>query len=470
MATVTYIPEHTQSQTAMRRVIDYVVQDKKTLYEQDERKYKLISGKDCCPDIAFQEFMATKKQYDKAVGMFFYQYVQSFSPDEDITTEQVHAVGLELAEYFKGHEVLVATHVDAKHIHTHFIINSVSFETGLKLQEGPDSLFKLRKMSDEKCLSHNLSVLPPYSHGISDVKGLNAREYRAAEKGDSWKFRLMGAIDQSMAASRTKIEFIDNMAVHGYQTNWTANRKHITYTTVDGKKCRDNKLHEEKYLKERMEGYFLELSTIERQEQAREDARNCRSGRGVVEALPPDCLRDTARTMGSDNNAAFGTAQNDYRNAGIHELLADAGLLERHARPLASKYETRPPERDNGVPGQPKNRDGQNEVGNGRADGILGERYSRKNAGYRPKPERKPKGAVLVSEQPAAEMGRSRRGYYDSMLGGLESPEPDLNDDLQEKKNSQKKESVRQFLHEHPKQRGKRNVRQHDRDEWDMEM
>lgn len=60
MATVTYIPEHTQSKTAMGRVIDYATQAKKTLYEQDGRQFKLISGKDCCPDIAFQEFMATK--------------------------------------------------------------------------------------------------------------------------------------------------------------------------------------------------------------------------------------------------------------------------------------------------------------------------------------------------------------------------------------------------------------------------
>ncbi len=35
-------------------------------------------------------------------------------------------------EQFKGYEVLVATHIDREHIHSHFIVNSVSAETGLK--------------------------------------------------------------------------------------------------------------------------------------------------------------------------------------------------------------------------------------------------------------------------------------------------------------------------------------------------
>ena len=59
-----------------------------------------------------------------------------------------------------------------------------------------------------------------------------------------------------MSAARSKEEFIRMMEAEGYGVRWTAERKYITYTTPDGQKCRDNKLHEEKFLKENMENEF----------------------------------------------------------------------------------------------------------------------------------------------------------------------------------------------------------------------
>lgn len=88
--------------------------------------------------------------FHKLDGINFYQYVQSFSPKENITYEQAHAIGLEFAiKTWPGYEVLVTTHCDAQHIHSHFVINSVSFETGRKLRQPPDTL---RQLSDEICI------------------------------------------------------------------------------------------------------------------------------------------------------------------------------------------------------------------------------------------------------------------------------------------------------------------------------
>ena len=82
--------------------------------------------------------------------MNFYQYVQSFSPEENITPQKAHEVALEFAEKaWTGYEVLVATHCDAQHIHSHFVINSVSFENGKKLRQNPNTLKSLRALSDE---------------------------------------------------------------------------------------------------------------------------------------------------------------------------------------------------------------------------------------------------------------------------------------------------------------------------------
>lgn len=161
---------------------------------------------------------------------------------------------MEFAEKaWQGYEVLVATHCDADHIHSHFVINSVSFENGLKLRQNPNTLKALRKLSDEICKEHNLSTLEPYK---DSSKKMFSREYRVAEKGISWKQKLMAEIELAMQISRTKEEFISKLKADGYDITWTDERKYITYQTPTGMKCRDIKLHDSKFLKENMELEF----------------------------------------------------------------------------------------------------------------------------------------------------------------------------------------------------------------------
>ena len=75
-------------------------------------------------------------------------------------------------------------------------------------------------------------------------------------KGNSWKARLVNAIDFCMNNTNTRQDFIFYMNQLGYEVNWKDTRKYITYTTPENMKCRDNKLHEEKYLKVRMDDYY----------------------------------------------------------------------------------------------------------------------------------------------------------------------------------------------------------------------
>lgn len=252
MATVTYIRESKQSISAMKGVINYCCQDKK-VYDKISNQ-RLVSGINCDGENAFFEFLATKKSYKKTDGMNFYQYVQSFSPEENITPQKAHEVALEFAEKaWTGYEVLVATHCDAQHIHSHFVINSVSFENGKKLRQNPNTLKSLRALSDEICRQHNLSTLEPYS---KDGMKISTREYRTAVKGRSWKFKLMNDIDKAMNISGSKEDFINAMSIKGYSVTWTDDRKYISYQCPNKMKCRDIKLHNDKYLKGSMENEF----------------------------------------------------------------------------------------------------------------------------------------------------------------------------------------------------------------------
>ena len=228
------------------------MQEKKTWDE--ETGFRFVTGINCDGLNSVTEFEATKAAWTKDDGIRFYQYVQSFSPEENVTHKQAHEIALEFAaKAWPGYEVLVTTHCDAAHIHSHFVINSVGFETGLKLRQHPTTLLELRQLNDEICAAHGLSTLKPYEKGGTKI---SAREYRAAVSGESWKFQLMYHIGEAMKRSPTKADFIREMKQRNYDVTWTDERKYITYTCPNGKKCRGIKLHEEKYKKEMMELEF----------------------------------------------------------------------------------------------------------------------------------------------------------------------------------------------------------------------
>lgn len=170
MATVTYIKERRQSVGAMRAVIAYCQREDKTVDPVTGQRF--VSAIHCDGLNAATEFMATKGAYHKLDGIHFYQYVQSFSPKENLTYQQAHQIALEFAEKaWPGYEVLVTTHCDTAHPHSHFIINSVSYETGKKLRQNPNTLRQLRAVSDEICMTHGLNILPPYQRGGQGIPG-----------------------------------------------------------------------------------------------------------------------------------------------------------------------------------------------------------------------------------------------------------------------------------------------------------
>ena len=239
----------TQSRAAMRGVMRYVMQEKKTAWDG----VPLASGINCQPQSVYDDFLNTKLLYHKDGGVMFYHMVQSFPKGAAVDPRQAHEAARRLAEYFDGCEVLVCTHVDREHIHSHCVINSVNFETGKKLHMAKEQLQELMRRNDMICQEMGLPVFEPTAQ---QARGMSGAEYHTALKGQSWKLRLMNTIDECMKYAADKDAFVSLMASEGYAVRWESGRKYITYTTPDGLKCRDNKLHEEKYCKEAMEHEF----------------------------------------------------------------------------------------------------------------------------------------------------------------------------------------------------------------------
>ena len=302
MATVNFISYSHQSRAVLSRVTAYVMQGQKTA------EGEWVSGQNCLPQLAAREFTATREAYRKDSPVWFYHYTQSFHPREPVTPALAHRIAKEFAsQAWPDSEVLIATHVDAVHIHSHFLVNAVCHESGKMLRQGPNTLRQLRQLSDGLCMKYGLSVLPQKQK--QTAQGMGTREYRSAERGQSWKFRLMNTIDDCMCYAKTKAEFMTLMKSEGYDIRWTGSRKNITYTTPDGNKCRDSKLHDNKYLKEAMELEFAIRAELI-------------SGR--IEAKKPYNERSAVRRLGSADEYTLGHQQ----PAGGAEPLAESAASQ----------------------------------------------------------------------------------------------------------------------------------------------
>ena len=292
----------TQTRGCMKSVMRYVSQLSKTLWDGQQ----LVSGIGCQPETAFDEFLSTKLLHHKDGGVMFYHMVQSFPRGADVDPRTAHEAARRLAGYFEGCEVLVCTHVDREHIHSHCIINSVNFETGRKVHMADEQIQELRVRNDEICEELGL---PKFQRDEQrKTQGMSNAEYYTASKGESWKFELMRVIDECMRYAGNRDEFLTLLRAEGYDAAWRDSRKNITYTTPDGRKCRDNKLHIEKYLKENMEAEF-EYRTEEI------------TGRTSKTASAVDERSEAVRTQCDGHREKL---ERDARNAGQAVSAADA--------------------------------------------------------------------------------------------------------------------------------------------------
>ena len=217
-----------------RTVINYVCNKEKT-------SDKLISGKDCMPESCEYEFAEVKKAFGKTDGRTYYHMIQSFSPDDRITPEQAHEVGMQMAELFEGYQVLVVTHTNKAHTHNHLVINSVNFENGKKLTISNQELEDIKNYSNSICLKNGW-----------DVTEAKTRRNR----NPKWKQIIIEDALTAMAESYSMDEYISKLKEFGIYVSYNPDYKYMTYSDAEGHKCRDAKLFDERLLKKNLELYF----------------------------------------------------------------------------------------------------------------------------------------------------------------------------------------------------------------------
>ena len=174
-----------------------------------------VSGINCEIETALQQMNQTKRLFNKTKGILGFHGYQSFKEGE-VTPELAHEIGVKLANEMWGDrfEVVVSTHLNTKHLHNHFIVNSVSFIDGMKFYSNRSSTARLREISDDLCKEYGLSVLDekPTSKGRIYfpyyLKNTNRNNYYKKTKRD---------IDIAIAKSSNYKEFIEILSSMNYE-------------------------------------------------------------------------------------------------------------------------------------------------------------------------------------------------------------------------------------------------------------
>ncbi|MBO4888072.1 MAG: relaxase/mobilization nuclease domain-containing protein [Firmicutes bacterium] len=138
---------------ALADVLQYAANEEKT-----ETQF-FVEGINCNPSTARQEFISIKRQFDKEDGIQAWHGYLSFDQNE-VTPTQAQAIGMEFANKVWGErfQVIVTTHLNTKHLHCHFVVNSISFKDGLRAHS-ETNWFRISRIADEICKEHGLTVV-----------------------------------------------------------------------------------------------------------------------------------------------------------------------------------------------------------------------------------------------------------------------------------------------------------------------
>ena len=200
--------------SSLNQVIKYTTNDEKTdlsnykdldkslEYIKDDFKTEeklFVSGINCDPTNALKEMVDVKKRFMKEDGILAFHAYQSFKEGE-VTPDEAHNIGIELAKEMWGDrfQVVVSTHLNTKHYHNHFVINSVSFVDGKRYYDNRTTYAELRRLNDLICEEHNISYLKENK----TKSGLNYLNYQ--NKGITYSnYYKQAKIDLDIAISKS---------------------------------------------------------------------------------------------------------------------------------------------------------------------------------------------------------------------------------------------------------------------------
>lgn len=204
---------------ALRDVLAYAKDEEKT-----EREF-FVEGINCNPLTARDQFVSVKQAYGKEEGIQAYHGYLSFK-EQDISPELAQKIGMEFVNevWGKRFQAVVTTHLNTKHLHCHYVINSVSFVDGKRLWGNEKAWFKFRLVADKICEKYGLYYNPNPNRSKQ-----SSYYYKQEQAGMPTRYSMTRqAIDEAIAHS-TNLKSLDYVLTQmGYEHCLSESRKYWT--------------------------------------------------------------------------------------------------------------------------------------------------------------------------------------------------------------------------------------------------
>ncbi|MGT2755469.1 relaxase/mobilization nuclease domain-containing protein [Streptococcus ovis] len=291
-------PKQIKTPSNLKIAVRYILNEAKTLiqnsgdqdfdfplvYHNGEMQLKLVSGhriEDV--SVADEEMVMTKlaaalkkgdddlKELSSGKQVLAHHIIQSFSPDDNLTPEQVHEIGRRTMMEFTGgdHEFIIATHTDKNHLHNHIILSTTNTSTLKKIRWQKNTLKNLQAISDKQASKYGAKIIEPTMKN-------SYTKYSAWRRQNNYRFEIKQRLDFLLKQSVSLEDFKEKAKALDLQIDFSG--KFVKYKLTDEpqqRNVRDDTLSKKgdyslEKIKERLVLNELVVSTSEIKERYQE--------------------------------------------------------------------------------------------------------------------------------------------------------------------------------------------------------
>ena len=246
-------PTQIKTPANLKRAVNYILNEAKTLvsgtaesdldfplvYHNGELQMKLVSGNGISDySVADEEMVMTKlaaafkkgdddlKELSSGKQVLAHHIIQSFSPDDNLTPEQVHEIGRQMMLELTGgnYEFVIATHTDKDHLHNHIILNTTNTSTLKKFRWEKKTLKNLRAISDKYAARYGAKIIEPTMKN-------SYTKYSAWRRQNNYRFEIKERLDFLLKHSLSLEDFKHKAAALDLQVDFSG--KFVKYKLLD---------------------------------------------------------------------------------------------------------------------------------------------------------------------------------------------------------------------------------------------
>lgn len=246
-------PKQIKTSSNLKIAVRYILNEAKTLvkdvketdtdfpliYHNGEMQLKLVSGHGIEDvSVADEEMVMTKivaafkkgdddlKELNSGKQALAHHLIQSFSPEDNLTPEQVHEIGRQTMMEFTGgdYEFVIATHVDKDHLHNHIILSTTNTSTLKKMRWQKNTLKNLRAISDKHAAKYGAKIIEP------SMKN-SYTKYSAWRRQNNYRFEIKQRLDFLLKQSTSLEDFKQKATALDLQIDFSG--KFVKYQLTD---------------------------------------------------------------------------------------------------------------------------------------------------------------------------------------------------------------------------------------------